>query len=151
MSRPSRRGCPIRQAKRGAEPPATRKMAAGCAITAVAYALLSFASVDVSPDAPVALPIPLAVVGILTVGELFVSPVGLSLIGAASKGSATVRRDMRRDRMASACAISAISQALGFWFVAGGFGGALAGQLGTLYATWAKHRCAASSAGHDRV
>ena len=147
-------------------------MATGCAITAVlrhrpnsgirstahsppasqlAYALLSFASVDVSPEAPVALPIPLAVVGILTVGELFVSPVGLSLIGAASKGSATVRRDMRRDRMASACAISAISQALGFWFVAGGFGGALAGQLGTLYATWAKHRCAASSAGHDRV
>ena len=66
---------------------------------------------------------------------------------SASRSSAPPRRDrpwyaeMRRDRVASACAISATSQALGFWFVAGGIGGALAGQLGTLYATWAKHRC----------
>mmetsp|Transcript_3392 Transcript_3392/g.4988 ORF Transcript_3392/g.4988 Transcript_3392/m.4988 type:complete len:121 (+) Transcript_3392:1-363(+) len=55
----------------------------------------------------------------MTVGEIYVSPVGLALVCSTSGGS---------------------SAALGVWFVSGGMGGALAGYLGAFYSHVPIHR-----------
>lgn len=63
--------------------------------------------------------VPILGIVLFTVGEVYVSPVGLALVSAVSQGS---------------------SAALGLWFFAGGIGGASAGQLGTLYSRMPVHR-----------
>jgi POT family proton-dependent oligopeptide transporter len=63
--------------------------------------------------------VPALGIALFTVGDIYVSPVGLALVSAASQGS---------------------SAALGLWFFAGGVGGASAGQLGTLYSRMPVHR-----------
>lgn len=64
------------------------------------------------------LPVLMAIT-LMTVGEIYVSPVGLALVCSTSGGS---------------------SAALGVWFVSGGMGGALAGYLGAFYSHVPIHR-----------
>ena len=75
---------------------------------ALGYLLLAAAAVGVSPERPLSASTPLLVVLLTTVGELHFSPVGLAMVGSASKGSST---------------------GMGCWFLCGGLGaGALGGS-----------------------
>mmetsp|Transcript_26913 Transcript_26913/g.54067 ORF Transcript_26913/g.54067 Transcript_26913/m.54067 type:complete len:212 (-) Transcript_26913:132-767(-) len=106
-----------RQARRGAEPPPTSKMAIGCGLQGVAWALMALGSVGVSADEPAPLMLPLLVTALLTLGQLYVAPIGLALVSRC-------------------CPPHGRSTAVGFWFVAGGVGGLFAGPVGALYGVW---------------
>jgi proton-dependent oligopeptide transporter, POT family len=73
-----------RQAARGTEPSSVVKMAYGCAFTAVSYGLLSLACIEVDAGHHISWLWLLAAMAILTVGELYLSPVGLSLFSKAA-------------------------------------------------------------------
>ncbi len=73
-----------RQARAGAEPSPVTKMAMGCALTALSYGLLMWPAVAVDGGHKVGVWWLLAAMGLLTVGELYLSPVGLSLFSRAA-------------------------------------------------------------------
>ncbi|HTZ71722.1 MAG TPA: peptide MFS transporter, partial [Acetobacteraceae bacterium] len=73
-----------RQAARGREPSSIIKMAYGCAGTAAAYGLLIIPALSMSPTHKVTWLWLLAAMAIQTVGELYLSPVGLSLFSKAA-------------------------------------------------------------------
>ena len=103
-----------RQARRGAEPSATTKMAIGCGIQSFGWAVMAVGSVGASPEHPAPLLLPLIVCMLLSVAQLYLAPIGLALISKC-------------------CPTHARSTAVGFWFLAGGVGGILAGPVGALY------------------
>ncbi len=72
------------QAKRGAEPSPVLKMAFGCAGAALAYGLLIIPGFEVDAGQKVTWLWLLAAMALLTVGELYLSPVGLSLFSKAA-------------------------------------------------------------------
>jgi POT family proton-dependent oligopeptide transporter len=72
------------QAKRGAEPSPVTKMAMGCAAAAVCYALLVIPGMEIDHGQQVTWLWLLAAMALLTVGELYLSPVGLSLFSKAA-------------------------------------------------------------------
>jgi dipeptide/tripeptide permease len=63
--------------------------------------------------------LPVAVVVILTVGELYLSPIGLAFVSGCVPPHAR-------------------STAIGFWFLSSGLAGPVAGQLGVLYSLVSK-------------
>jgi POT family proton-dependent oligopeptide transporter len=73
-----------RQAARGTEPSSVIKMSLGCAGMALAYGLLIVPALSMSPTHKVGWLWLLAAMFILTVGELYLSPVGLSLFSKAA-------------------------------------------------------------------
>jgi POT family proton-dependent oligopeptide transporter len=73
-----------RQARRGTEPTSVMKMAFGCAVMALSYALLIIPALSMSPTHKVGWLWLLAAMAIVTVGELYLSPVGLSLFSKAA-------------------------------------------------------------------
>jgi POT family proton-dependent oligopeptide transporter len=72
------------QARRGAEPSPVLKMAFGCAGAALAYGLLIIPGFEVDAGQKVTWLWLLAAMALLTVGELYLSPVGLSLFSKAA-------------------------------------------------------------------
>lgn len=103
-----------RQAARASEPSTLRKMAIGCAIGGLAYVLMIGAGVDYAESGSASW---LWLVGyffLLTAGELFVLPVGLSLFSQLSPVQAT-------------------SAMIGVWYLAKFAGASLAGWLGTFW------------------
>ena len=105
-----------RQARRGAEPSPLVKMSIGCALQGAAWALMA---VGVAAQGPAPLVLPVAVVVILTVGELYLSPIGLAFVSGCVPPHAR-------------------STAIGFWFLSSGLAGPVAGQLGVLYSLVSK-------------
>lgn len=103
-----------RQAARGAEPAPLVKMAIGCALQGSAWALMALGSLGASPERKVSLLLPFAVVVVLTIGELYLSPIGLAFVSKCVPAHAR-------------------GTAIGFWFLASGLAGPLAGELGVLY------------------
>mmetsp|Transcript_45055 Transcript_45055/g.89989 ORF Transcript_45055/g.89989 Transcript_45055/m.89989 type:complete len:541 (-) Transcript_45055:17-1639(-) len=107
------------QAARHSEPSSDLKMATGSLLVAIAFSILALGSrvfgVDAGADAPMPL-IALSVV-VLTIGELYLSPVGLSLISRCAAGAGT-------------------STGLGLWFLATGIADVLSGALAALYTNW---------------
>jgi len=72
------------QAKRGTEPSPVTKMAIGCAATALCYVMLMLPAVSIDAGQKVGVLWLVAAMALLTVGELYLSPVGLSLFSKAA-------------------------------------------------------------------
>jgi POT family proton-dependent oligopeptide transporter len=73
-----------RQARRGREPSPVTKMAIGCLATALCFGMLIIPSISVDAGQKVTVLWLVAAMAIQTVGELYLSPVGLSLFSRAS-------------------------------------------------------------------
>ena len=69
----------LRQAKRGTEPSSVSKMAIGCIILGLSF-IVMVVGANVVGDGKGSLLWPVACTAMLTVGELYLSPVGLSLV-----------------------------------------------------------------------
>jgi POT family proton-dependent oligopeptide transporter len=104
------------QASRKREPTTIRKMAIGCALCAVSYAVLTAATYFQVGENKIGLIWVLAYFTLITVGELYLSPTGLSLVS----------------RVAPA---SLVSLMMGLWLVTNFAGNLMAGWLGSLWST----------------
>lgn len=102
------------QAKSGGEPSPVLKMAFGCAFTAAAYGLLVIPGFSIDAGGKPTWLWLLAAMGILTLGELYLSPVGLSLFSKAAPAK-----------------LASLMMAVNFLSNAGG--NYLAGYLGTFW------------------
>ncbi|MGD0232586.1 MAG: peptide MFS transporter [Syntrophorhabdales bacterium] len=102
------------QAGRNKEPSSTAKMATGCIILGIAFLIMILAAHASLSQGRVTLWWLTACVFILTVGELFLSPVGLSLV-----------TKLAPPRMAS--------MLMGMWFLAMFAGNYMSGVLGTFW------------------
>jgi POT family proton-dependent oligopeptide transporter len=101
------------QQQRGAEPTSVSKMAIGCLILGLSF-LVMVAGASVVGDGKGSLMWPLLCTLMLTVGELYLSPIGLSLVTKVSP-------------------VRMVSMMMGMWFMSSFFGGILNGYLGTFY------------------
>jgi POT family proton-dependent oligopeptide transporter len=102
------------QARRGQEPSPVVKMAIGCAGTALAYGLLIIPAVAIDAGHKVTWLWLLMAMAMLTVGELYLSPVGLSLFSKAAP--AKVASLMMAVNFLSNAAGNYLAGALGFYW-----------------------------------
>jgi proton-dependent oligopeptide transporter, POT family len=107
-----------RQAKRGTEPSTLVKMALGCAGCGAAYLIMAGAAYYAGPDKASWLWL-FAYFVVLTTAELYISPIGLSLVSKV----APVRH---------------LSMMMGVWLATSFIGNFLAGYLGSFWSTMAK-------------
>ncbi|MDE2490118.1 MAG: peptide MFS transporter [Elusimicrobia bacterium] len=102
------------QSRRGREPSSVTKMGIGCVLLGVSFLIMVAAARVVAPDqkgSPFWL---ISTVFLLTMGELYLSPIGLSLVTKISPA-----------RM--------VSMLMGMWFLSSFFGNYLAGFIGGYY------------------
>jgi len=102
------------QARRGAEPSPVVKMAIGCALTTLCYALLIIPGMSIDAGHKVTWLWLLMAMALLTVGELYLSPVGLSLFSKAAP--AKVASLMMAVNFLSNAAGNYLAGALGFYW-----------------------------------
>jgi proton-dependent oligopeptide transporter, POT family len=102
------------QAKRGTEPGSVTKMTAGCVMLGVSFLPLIYVARGLRDDQRVNLMWLVSCAFIYTIGELYLSPVGYSVVS----------------KLAPARLVSML---MGMWFLANFFGNYLAGYLGTFY------------------
>jgi proton-dependent oligopeptide transporter, POT family len=103
-----------RQAKRGTEPGSVAKMTIGCMLLGVSFVPLIYVSRGLRADQRVNLLWLVSCAFIFTVGELYVAPVGYSLVSKIAPA-----------RLAS--------MLMGMWFLGNFAGNYLAGYFGTFY------------------
>jgi POT family proton-dependent oligopeptide transporter len=103
-----------RQAARGKEPSSVTKMAVGCLLLGLSFIVMIVASRGMDPDARRSVMWLVGTTVVLTVGELYLSPIGLSFVTKVSP-----------PRM--------VSMLMGVWFLANFFGNYLSGYLGTFW------------------
>jgi len=103
------------QAKKGMEPSTVMKMAHGCIISAFSFLFMAMAAIAARGSKCSVWWLVLSIF-VLTVGELFASPVGLSFVTKAAPPELA-------------------SLLMGIWFFSSGAGGYLAGDLGALYSS----------------
>lgn len=101
------------QARVGLAWTSVTKMAVGCTVLGMSF-LVMVAGAQVVGDGQGSLLWPVATVFLLTVGELFLSPIGLSLVTKVSP-------------------IRIVSMMMGMWFLSSFFGNLLSGYIGVLY------------------
>jgi POT family proton-dependent oligopeptide transporter len=104
-----------RQAARRAEPSSVAKMAIGCLLLGGSFVLMA-AGARVVGAGRGSLFWPLATTFILTIGELYLSPIGLSLVTKVAPARV-------------------VSMMMGIWFLSSFFGNYLSGWIGTFYGT----------------
>jgi POT family proton-dependent oligopeptide transporter len=102
------------QAKRGQEPSSLVKMALGCILLGLGYIVMIFASHGMAPTAQRSLLWLFGSTAIFTVGELYLSPIGLSFVTKVSPARI-------------------VSMMMGVWFLANFMGNYGTGLLGTYY------------------
>jgi len=102
-----------RQAARRTEPSSVAKMAIGCLLLGLSFVLMA-AGARVVGGGRGSLFWPLATTFILTSGELYLSPIGLSLVTKVAPARV-------------------VSMMMGVWFLSSFFGNYLSGWLGTFY------------------
>jgi POT family proton-dependent oligopeptide transporter len=107
-----------RQARRGREPSTVSKMALGCILAAVAYLIMAGAAYVAAGDSAHWLWL-FAYFVVLTIGELYLSPIGLSLVSKVAPA-----------RM--------VSMLMGVWLATSFIGNFLAGYLGGFYSSMEK-------------
>lgn len=103
------------QAKRGREAPALMKMASGAAIAASAWFLLSWIMLTLDPGSQVSWVWVALFFAVMTMGELYVFPIGLALFARITPAAFT-------------------ATAIAVWYLAGFAGNLLGGAAGTLWA-----------------
>jgi proton-dependent oligopeptide transporter, POT family len=101
-------------AKRGREPSTAVKMAIGCFLLALSYLVLAAIAVDTSQTAKSGWGWLIVYFAILTVGELYLSPVGLSLVSKVAPARV-------------------LSLMMGVWLAASFLGNFMAGWLGSYW------------------
>ena len=102
-----------RQARSGTEPSSVAKMAIGCIIVGASFVVMAVGATVVG-DGKGSLLWPFFCVLALTIGELYLSPIGLSLVTKVSPARI-------------------VSMMMGMWFVSSFAGNYLSGVLGTFY------------------
>ncbi|MFZ2189482.1 MAG: peptide MFS transporter [Candidatus Magasanikiibacteriota bacterium] len=106
------------QNERGKEPSTVKKMAIGCFLLGMSY-IVMIVGAKVVGDGKGSLFWPFFCTAMLTVGELYLSPMGLSLVSKIAPASV-------------------ISMMMGMWFMSSFFGNYLSGYIGTFYETMNK-------------
>ncbi|MFN7133970.1 MAG: peptide MFS transporter [Myxococcales bacterium] len=101
------------QSRRGTEPSSVTKMAIGSAILGLSF-IVMVVGAQVVGDGQGSMFWPLVCTLLLTVGELYLSPIGLSLVTKVSPARI-------------------VSMMMGMWFLSSFFGGLLSGYLGYFY------------------
>ena len=107
-----------RQSRRGTEPSSVTKMAMGCMVLGLSFIIMIVGAQAVgggkgSPFWPLLCTL------LLTVGELYLSPIGLSLVTKVSPARI-------------------VSMMMGMWFLSSFFGNVMCGYIGKLYTRWPK-------------
>lgn len=107
------------QSRKNSEPTSVTKMGIGCVLCGLAYVFMILAAKAVPDDQKGSVFWLVATTSIFTVGEIFLSPIGLSLVTRVSPKPI-------------------LSTMMGLWFMSSFFGNYLTGYLGTFYETMAK-------------
>ncbi len=104
------------QQRRGSEPSSVTKMAIGCVLLGVSFIVMIVGAqvIGVGKGSPFW---PLFCTALLTVGELYLSPIGLSLVTKVSPARI-------------------VSMMMGVWFMSSFLGNFLSGVIGLLYTRW---------------
>lgn len=105
----------MRQAKKGTEPSSVTKMAIGSCILGLSFIVMVYNSsliTDANPKASWLWPV--LCIWFVTIGELYLSPIGLSLVTKVSP-------------------VRIVSLMMGFWLTSSFFGNILSGYVGILY------------------
>jgi POT family proton-dependent oligopeptide transporter len=102
------------QSRRGSEPSSIMKMALGCFLAGAAYVVMILASQGMGPEERRSVAWLLGTTFILTLGELYLSPIGLSFVTKVAPGRI-------------------ISMMMGVWFISSFFGNYFSGFLGTYW------------------
>ena len=108
-----------RQARAGTEPNSVAKMAIGCIVLGLSFVFMMLPARVVDAGQLASMWWLIASTAILTVGELYLSPVGLSLVTKISPPRI-------------------VSMMMGFWYLSSFFGNYLCGFLGTYWETMTK-------------
>jgi len=103
-----------RQARRGREPSSVVKMAFGCFLVGVSYLVMIVASHGMAPEARRSVMWLVGTTVIITLAELYLSPVGLSFVTKVAP-------------------VRMVSMLMGVWFLANFLGNYLTGYLGTFW------------------
>ena len=102
------------QSRRGSEPSSIMKMALGCFLPGAAYVVMILAAQGTGPEERRSVAWLLGTTFILTLGELYLSPIGLSLVTKVAPGRI-------------------VSMMMGVWFLSSFFGNYFSGFLGTFW------------------
>jgi len=104
------------QSRRGTEPSTVNKMAIGCVLLGISFIVMIVGAqtIGLEKGSPLW---PLACTFLLTLGELYLSPTGLSLVTKVSPARI-------------------VSMMMGVWFLSSFFGNFLSGVIGVLYTRW---------------
>jgi proton-dependent oligopeptide transporter, POT family len=102
------------QARRNREPSSVTKMAMGCFLLGISYIVMIIASGGMAPDAKRNVMWLTGTTFVLTIGELYLSPIGLSLVTKVAPARI-------------------VSMMMGIWFLSSFFGNYLSGYLGTYW------------------
>ncbi len=103
-----------RQSRRHTEPSSIIKMALGCSLGGASYLIMVLAAHGTGPQEHSSAAWLMGTVFILTIGELYLSPIGLSLVTKAAPAGI-------------------VSMMMGVWFLSSFFGNYLSGFLGTFW------------------
>lgn len=103
-----------KQAKRGKEPSSIAKMALGCLMLGVSFLVLMLATHGMAETQRITFLWLVLCTFIYTLGELYLSPIGLSLVTKVAPARL-------------------VSMLMGMWFLSSFFGNYLSGYLGTYY------------------
>jgi proton-dependent oligopeptide transporter, POT family len=109
------------QARKNSEPSSITKMGIGCVLCGLAYVFMILAAQLVPGDQKGSVFWLVATTFIFTVGEIYLSPIGLSLVTRVSPKPI-------------------VSTMMGLWFMSSFFGNYLTGYLGTFYETMPKEQ-----------
>jgi POT family proton-dependent oligopeptide transporter len=102
------------QARRGSEPSSVVKLAIGCALEGVGFVVMMAAQAGAEPGQRQSVWWLVGATAIFTVGELYLSPIGLSFVTKVAPARI-------------------VSMMMGVWFFANFIGNTLAGWLGSFY------------------
>jgi proton-dependent oligopeptide transporter, POT family len=105
------------QARRNAEPSSVTKMAIGCFLLGASFIIMIAGAYVLGGSAKGGLFWPLASTVLLTIGELYLSPVGLSLVTKVAPARI-------------------VSMMMGMWLASSFLGNFLSGAIGVLYTRW---------------
>jgi POT family proton-dependent oligopeptide transporter len=103
-----------KQSSRGKEPTSVGKMALGSTLLGLSFLILIFVTTGLQPTQKISFLWLAACTAIYTIGELYVSPIGLSLVTKVAPARL-------------------VSMLMGMWFLSSFFGNYLSGYLGTYY------------------
>jgi len=109
------------QAKSNSEPTSLTKMAMGAVMLGLGFVIMIVASLGMAPDAKRSLMWLFGSTAVFTVGELYLSPIGLSFVTKVSPARI-------------------VSMMMGVWFLANFIGNYMTGYLGTFYTKMPKNQ-----------